>query len=115
MSKLAELYDRQGQSPWLDDLRRDWLADGTLARLVERGVRGVTSNPSIFQKAMAAGTAYDDQIAALTKDGCSAVRSYWAMTTTDVADALDLLAPLHQERGGADGFVSPGAGPRPCP
>lgn len=55
---------------------------------------------------MAAGTAYDDQFAALTKDGCSAVRSYWAMATTDVADALDLLAPLHQESGGADGFVS---------
>ncbi len=106
MTKIDELYDRQGQSPWLDDLRRDWLADGTLAQWVERGVRGVTSNPSIFQKAMAAGTAYDDQFAALAKDGCSAVRSYWAMATTDVADALDLMAPLHRDSGGADGFVS---------
>jgi transaldolase len=106
MTKLADLYDRHGQSPWLDDLRRDWLADGTLARWVERGVRGVTSNPSIFQKAMAAGSAYDEQFGRLAADGCSALRSYWAMATTDVADALDLFAPLYRQSGGGDGFVS---------
>ncbi len=106
MPKLAELYDRHGQSPWLDDLRRDWLLDGTLAGWIDRGVRGVTSNPSIFQKAMAAGSAYDEQFAALAKGGCSTVRSYWAMVTNDVVDALDLLSPLYRDSGGADGFVS---------
>lgn len=106
MTKLSDLYDRHGQSPWLDDLRRDWLSDGTLAGWMGRGVRGVTSNPSIFQKAMAAGSAYDEQFTALAKDGCSTVRSYWAMVTTDVVDALDLLSPLYRDSGGADGFVS---------
>ncbi len=106
MPKLVDLYDRHGQSPWLDDLRRSWLLDGTLARRLERGVRGITSNPSIFQKAMADGSAYDEQFTALAKDGCSAVRSYWAMATSDVADALDLLAPLYRDSGGGDGFVS---------
>ena len=106
MTKLADLYQRHGQSPWLDDLRRDWLADGTLQGWIGRGVRGVTSNPSIFQKAMAAGTAYDEQFTRLAKDGCSAVRAYWAMATSDVIDALDLFAPLFSESGGTDGYVS---------
>jgi transaldolase len=106
MTNLQDLYTGHGQSPWLDDLRRDWLADGTLARWVERGVRGVTSNPSIFQKAMAAGSAYDEQFTELAKDGCSATRAYWAMVTTDVADALDLLRPLYHDSRGSDGYVS---------
>ena len=53
MTKLDALYDEYGQSPWIDNLRRDWLNDGTLASLVEQGVRGVTSNPSIFAKTLA--------------------------------------------------------------
>ncbi|HEV2809743.1 MAG TPA: transaldolase [Acidimicrobiales bacterium] len=106
MTKLADLYHRHGQSPWLDDLRRDWLADGTLQEWIGRGVRGVTSNPSIFQKAMAAGTAYDEQFTRLSKDGCSAVRAYWAMATSDVINALDLFAPLFSETDGTDGYVS---------
>ncbi len=106
MTKLAQLFDRHGHSPWLDDLRRDWLLDGTLAHWLERGVRGVTSNPSIFQKAMAAGSAYDEQFAVLARDGCSAVRAYWAMAMSDVVDALELLSPLYRESGGTDGFVS---------
>jgi transaldolase len=106
VTKLSELHQHFGQSPWLDDLRRDWLRDGTLDRWIERGVRGVTSNPSIFQKAMAAGTAYDDQFAQLSRDGASAVRAYWAMATTDVADALDRFRPLFHDSGGGDGFVS---------
>lgn len=106
MTKLTDLYRQHGQSPWLDDLRRDWLADGTLQHWIDRGVRGVTSNPSIFQKAMAAGSAYDDQFTQLSKDGCSAVRAYWAMAASDVADALDMFTPLFHESGGTDGYVS---------
>ena len=106
MSTLHDLYHRCGQSPWLDDLRREWLTDGTLERRIDQGVRGVTSNPSILQKAMAAGSAYDEQFVQLAKDGCSATRSYWAMAITDVADALDLLLPLYCDADGADGFVS---------
>ena len=106
MSTVHDLYHRYGQSPWLDDLRRDWLLDGTLQRRVDQGIRGITSNPSILQKAMAAGTAYDDQFAELAKDGCSATRAYWAMAITDVADALDVLRPLYGDSDGGDGFVS---------
>ena len=106
MSTLHDLYQRCGQSPWLDDLRREWLTDGTLGRRIDQGVRGITSNPSILQKAMAAGSAYDEQFARLAEDGCSAARSYWAMAITDVSDALDLLRPLYGDSDGADGFVS---------
>jgi transaldolase len=59
MTTLHDLYEQYGQSPWIDNIRRDWLNDGTLADLVAKGVRGVTSNPSIFAKALATSTAYD--------------------------------------------------------
>ena len=58
MGHLQDLYSQQGQSPWLDNLRRDWLAYGEIQRWIDRGVRGITSNPSIFQKAIAAGDEY---------------------------------------------------------
>ncbi|MGC8464278.1 MAG: transaldolase family protein, partial [Acidimicrobiales bacterium] len=65
MTTLDDLYQRQGQSPWLDNLRRDWLRDGTLAQLVGQGIRGVTSNPTIFAKAIEGQDTYDEQFAAL--------------------------------------------------
>jgi transaldolase len=106
MSRLNDLYATQGQSPWLDNLRRDWLQDGTLQTWLDRGVRGVTSNPTIFQKAMAGGDAYDGQLRELVEGGASVVDAYWAMVKADIVDALELLAPLHEESGGTDGFVS---------
>ena len=63
MTTLNSLFDDYGQSPWIDNIRRDWLNDGTLARLVEQGVRGVTSNPAIFAKAFATSSAYDEFLA----------------------------------------------------
>ena len=65
MTALHDLHDRQGQSPWLDNLRRDWLRDGTLAGLVAQGIRGVTSNPTIFAKAIEGQDTYDEQFGAL--------------------------------------------------
>ena len=59
MTNLHRLFDDYGQSPWIDNIRRDWLNDGTLADLVAEGVRGVTSNPSIFAKALSTSSAYD--------------------------------------------------------
>ncbi|HUF32549.1 MAG TPA: transaldolase [Acidimicrobiales bacterium] len=106
MPRLSDLYGQQGQSPWLDNLRRDWLQDGTLQRWLDRGVRGVTSNPTIFEKAMSSGTAYDAQLRSLIQDGASVLDAYWAMVKTDIVDALDLLEPLHQRSDGTDGFVS---------
>jgi transaldolase len=106
MTKLQDLFDQQGQSPWLDNLRRDWIQDGTLQSWIDRGVRGVTSNPSIFQKAMTAGDAYDEQFAELVGGGASVDEAYWAMVDRDIRDALRILRPVHDASGGTDGFVS---------
>ena len=106
MTRLTDLYDQAGQSPWLDNLRRDWIADGELARWVERGVRGVTSNPSIFQKAIEGQAIYDDQFAELIAGGSSIEDAYWELVITDIESALAILRPVHDASGGADGFVS---------
>ena len=106
MPTLRQLFDAGGQSPWLDNLRRDWIDDGTLGRWVERGVRGVTSNPSIFQKAMTAGDAYDAQFVALIGDGISVEDAYWTMAKDDIRSACAVLLPVHEAAGRSDGFVS---------
>jgi transaldolase len=106
VTKLQQLHSEHGQSPWLDNLRRDWLVDGTLQSWIDKGVRGVTSNPTIFQKAMSAGTAYDEQFTELLRSGTSVPDAYWTMVVKDVEDTLALFRPVHDESGGEDGFVS---------
>jgi transaldolase len=105
-TKLHELYETCGQSPWLDNLSRDAIHGGSLRAWLDRGIRGVTSNPSIFQKAMTTGSAYDEQLAALVKAGVSTEEAYWTMAMEDIRDALGVLRPLFDESGGNDGFVS---------
>jgi len=106
MSRLIDLYATHGQSPWLDNLRRDWIKDSTLQSWVDRGVRGITSNPTIFQKAISGGDAYDEQFAALTKAGTHVLDAYWEMVVDDIRDALALLRPVHDASDGVDGYVS---------
>ncbi|QXC62058.1 transaldolase [Aquihabitans sp. G128] len=106
MTKLQDLHDEGGQSPWLDNLRRDWIHEGELARWIERGVRGVTSNPSIFQKAMTGQAVYDDQFRSLLADGASVEDCFWSMAVTDIEDALALFRPVHDASDGVDGYVS---------
>ncbi|MBL8775602.1 MAG: transaldolase [Acidimicrobiales bacterium] len=106
MTRLQRLYEEQDQSPWLDNLKRGWITSGELEQWVARGVRGITSNPTIFQKAMVDGDAYDAQLAELTSSGASTVDSYWAAVTKDITDALDILAPVHESSDGLDGYVS---------
>ena len=106
MTRLQDLYQQQGQSPWLDNLRRDWIRSGELARWVERGVRGVTSNPSIFQKAIEGQEVYDEEFAATINGGGSVEDAYWQVVTTDISDALAVLRPVYDDSDGADGFVS---------
>ncbi len=106
MSNLSDLYQTGGQSPWLDNLRRDWIEDGDLARWIERGVRGATSNPSIFQKAMTGSHRYDDEFRALLASGTSVTDAFWAMAVTDIESALALFRPTYDESDGVDGFVS---------
>ena len=106
MTRLHDLHAEQGQSPWLDNLRRGWITSGELRRWVDRGVRGITSNPSIFQKAMTGTDAYDEQLRGLVDDGSSIVESYWALVVRDILDALDILRPVYDESDGVDGYVS---------
>jgi transaldolase len=105
MTRLHDLYDVGGQSPWLDNLRRDWLHDGQLAQMVRDGVRGITSNPTIFAKAIEGEDDYDEQFRSLSRDH-TVEEAYWELVITDILEALELLRPLHEESGGGDGFVS---------
>lgn len=106
MTRLQELYAAQGQSPWLDNLERTYLVTGRLQELVEGGVRGVTANPTVFQRAIAGSPDYDDQFRALVDAGASGAAAYWELVITDIESALRLLRPLYDESGGGDGFVS---------
>jgi transaldolase len=105
VTRLHDLYQHQGQSPWLDNLRRDWLQDGTLAGLVGQGIRGVTSNPTIFAKAIEGQDTYDQEFAALTATK-SVEDAYWDLVLDDIAGALDLFRPVYDSSDGGDGFVS---------
>jgi transaldolase len=106
MTKLQRLYDEQGQSPWLDNLTRPYLKDGTLARLVRDGIRGVTANPTIFAKAIEGSDAYDEQFTGLIGQGCPIADAYWRLVTTDITQAAQVLRPTFDASGGRDGFVS---------
>jgi transaldolase len=106
MTKLQQLHDRYGQSPWLDNLTRRYLRDGTLGRLVADGIRGVTANPTIFAKAIEGSDAYDEQFAALIAQGRPVTDAYWDLVVDDVGDALGVLRPTFDASAGADGFVS---------
>jgi transaldolase len=104
-TRLHELH-AAGQSPWLDNLRRGWLTGGELAAWVDRGIRGLTSNPSIFQKAISTGSDYDEQFSHLIQGGRSVTDAYWHLVTTDIEGALALLRPVYDSSDGVDGYVS---------
>ena len=106
MTKLQRLYAEYGQSPWLDNITRRYLRDGILARMVDQGIRGVTANPTIFAKAIAGSTDYDDQFSSLIAAGLSVEDAYWELAVTDIGDALATLRPVFDASGGTDGFVS---------
>jgi len=106
MSPLTDLYTQQGQSPWLDNVRRDWIESGEMQRWVERGVRGVTSNPTIFQKAIEGSSTYDAQFSDLLKSGVSIEDAYWELVVKDIRDVLAILRPVHDSSDGIDGYVS---------
>ena len=103
---VAALRDA-GVAIWLDDLSRELLTEGGLDRLVrERGVVGVTTNPTIFASALAKGSAYDAQLAELAAAGTDVADAVFTITTDDVRDACDALAGVHAATGGLDGRVS---------
>jgi transaldolase len=107
MNSLKQLQDC-GQSIWLDYIRRDLLTSGEFQRLVEEdGVHGVTSNPTIFDKAIAAGTAYDDALRLLlsTDPDCGAQMLFESLEIQDLQMAADILRPVYDQTGATDGFV----------
>jgi transaldolase len=106
MGRLHDLYEEHGQSPWLDNLKRGWITSGELERWVERGVRGLTSNPTIFQKAIADSPDYDEQFGDLVGAGSSVEESYWALVGHDIEEALRILRPVYDSSDGLDGRVS---------
>ena len=106
MPTLARLYQEQGQSPWLDNLTRAYLRDGTLGRLVADGVRGVTANPTIFAKAIEGSDAYDEQFATRIAQGRPVTDAYWDLVVDDIGGALGVLRPTFDASSGTDGFVS---------
>ena len=106
MSRLHDLFDHEGQSPWLDNIRRGWIMSGELERWVARGVRGLTSNPSIFQKAIQGSAEYDQQFTEAIGSGLDVEASYWELATSDISAALDILRPVYDQSEGLDGFVS---------
>ena len=103
---LKRLSSEHGQSPWLDNLQRGYLTSGNLASLVERGVRGLTSNPTIFQKAIQGSSDYDEQFRSEIQKGSSAREAYWELVLQDIHGALDVFANLYSKSNGSDGFVS---------
>ncbi len=112
MPSLTELFERHGQSPWLDNLKREWIQSGELHNWVQKGVRGLTSNPSIFEKAITDSEAYDEQFGSLIKDGLSVEQAYWQLVHRDISDALQILKPIYEASNGVDGYVSVEVDPR---
>ncbi|SDZ54630.1 transaldolase [Herbiconiux ginsengi] len=97
----------EGVSIWLDDLSRERIRSGGLQKLMaERGVVGITTNPTIFAAAVSKGSAYDEQIAELADGTATPEEAVFALTTADVAAACDILRPVHDATGGYDGWVS---------
>ena len=104
-NQLGQLLDA-GQSVWLDNLRRSMFASGELAGLIDRGLRGMTSNPTIFEKAIGAGDDYDAQLRILTGKQHRPEDLFWDLAVQDIQSACDAFANVYATSGGNDGFVS---------
>ena len=107
MKAVVEKINQSGQSIWYDNIERKLLDDGSLADMVKRGeIRGITSNPSIFNKAISKSNDYDQEIKSLMKDDLDREEIYEQLAIKDIQRAADLFLNLYQETAGADGYVS---------
>jgi transaldolase len=102
LQKMREL----GQAPWVDELSREDIKNGDLQRMIDDGIVGVTSNPSIFQKAIAGSDLYDEQLHKLANKENDPKQMFWEVAKRDIQDACDIFMPVYEETGGEDGFVS---------
>lgn len=106
MNPIAQLH-QLGQSIWLDYIRRDLSRSGELAQMVSEGtVRGVTSNPTIFEQAISRGDLYNESMRPLAQRGLSPEQIFDALAINDIREATDIFMPLYEVTNGADGFVS---------
>ncbi len=106
MKATQELHDL-GQSLWLDNITRTMLGDGTLARYIdELSVTGLTSNPTIFDKAISGGDIYDEQIVEVAPKVDTTEDTFFELAISDLREATDLFAPVHQRTAGVDGYCS---------
>jgi transaldolase len=106
MNRLAALSQQYGQSPWLDNLKRSYLTSGELAAMRDRGVRGLTSNPAIFQKAIQGSPDYDAQFKVLAADANPVIDDYWALVLEDIHGACDVFSRVYDVTDALDGYVS---------
>lgn len=107
MTNPIQKLHQLGQSLWYDNIERKILTDGTLEKMIQRGeIRGVTSNPSIFNKAIGNSSDYDQSIETYAAQGLSREEIYEKLVVADIQDAADLFGDLYRETGGSDGFVS---------
>lgn len=106
MNPTLKQLSEQGQSIWYDNIRRGMLVSGEMQALIDDGVVGVTSNPSIFQKAIGQSSDYDDALRSLTERDLDTFAIYDALTIEDIQMTADLFRPVYDRTNGADGFVS---------
>src|ERR687890_517909 len=102
LARMREL----GQAPWVDELSREDIQNGGLRRMIDDGIVGVTSNPAIFQKAIAGSDLYDEQLAELAERVEDPKQMFWKVARKDVQDACDIFMPVHEQTRGRDGFIS---------
>jgi len=105
MSKIHDLA-RLGQSVWYDYIRRSFMTSGELKARIDKGLRGLTSNPSIFSKAIAGSADYDEALRCLAEEGNPPGEIYEALALEDIGMAADFFRPVYESTGGVDGYVS---------
>jgi transaldolase len=105
-NRIIALHHDERQSAWLDNLKRDYITSGRLVDIRDGGVRGLTSNPSIFQKAIQDSQDYDEQFSELNGAGASIDEAYWAMVIRDIHSACDVFSKVYDHSDGVDGYVS---------
>ena len=106
MNNPLQQVNALGQSVWYDNIRRGHIKSGELQRLIDSGITGLTSNPTIFEKAIAGSTDYDDALLTLVADRKSASDIFESLATQDIRDAADLMRSIYEQVDGADGFAS---------
>ena len=106
MNERLRRMQELGQAPWVDELSREDIENGELGRMIESGIVGMTSNPAIFQKAIANSELYDEQLQELSRREDDPKEIFWEVARVDIQDACDIFMPVYERTGGEDGFIS---------